>query len=129
MSRADLVQEVNARVNAYPYRTDVDAYGMSDFWERISVAKVGDCEDFALEKRAQLQQAGVPLSDMRLALCWTGANEYHAILIVADPAAGGDWILDNRQPAPFTLDDFRGLGYRGHMLQVPGAHTWEIWST
>jgi predicted transglutaminase-like cysteine proteinase len=66
---------------------------------------------------------------MRLALCTVETGESHAVLLVADPESGGDWILDNRQPAPYTLDEFRGLGYRGDALQVPGRQTWETWKT
>jgi predicted transglutaminase-like cysteine proteinase len=129
VSRAEVIREVNARVNAYPYSFDITLYQRADFWERIGLAKTGDCEDYALEKRAQLSQAGVPLSDMRLALCTVETGEMHAVLLVADPASGGDWILDNRQPTPYTLDEFRGLGYRGDALQVPGRQTWETWKT
>jgi predicted transglutaminase-like cysteine proteinase len=63
MSRADLVQEINARVNTFPYETDMSRFHAPDFWERIADGG-RDCEDFALEKRAQLLQAGVPLSDI-----------------------------------------------------------------
>jgi predicted transglutaminase-like cysteine proteinase len=53
----------------------------------------------------------------------------HAVLLVADPESGGDWILDNRQSSPYTLDEFCGLGYSGVSLQVPGNNTWETWKT
>ena len=125
MSRSALLNEINSRVNAYKYTPDLSLYGASDFWERIGLAKTGDCEDYALEKRAQLSEAGVPLSDIRIALCTTELNELHAVLIVTD--TDGDWILDNRQPAPYTLDDFKGLGYHGTSLQVPGRFMWEEW--
>jgi predicted transglutaminase-like cysteine proteinase len=128
VSRIDLMQEINARVNAYPYTPDLQLYRQPDFWERIGLAKAGDCEDYALEKRAQLSHAGVPLSEMRLALCFTEQDQSHALLIVTDEE-GNDWILDNRQPAPYTLDELRGLGYRGDVLQVPGRQTWETWRT
>jgi predicted transglutaminase-like cysteine proteinase len=128
VSRADLAQEINARVNTFPYETDMARFHAPDFWERI--ANGGrDCEDYALEKRAQLLQAGVPLSDLRIALCTVETGESHAVLLVADPELGGDWILDNRQPSPYTLDEFRGLGYSGVSLQVPGNNTWETWET
>jgi hypothetical protein len=81
------------------------------------LAKAGDCDDFALEKRAQLSEAGVPFTAMRLALCEVETGEPHAVLVVKDEE-GNDWILDNRQPLPYTLDEFRGLGYRGISLQV-----------
>jgi predicted transglutaminase-like cysteine proteinase len=126
-ARADLLARVNSAVNALPYKTDFQIYGQPDFWERISTAGVGDCEDFALEKRARLVEAGVPLADLRLALCFTETGDSHAILIAADPDEGGDWVLDNRQPSILTLDDLRGLGYRGGSLQVPGQFLWAEW--
>jgi predicted transglutaminase-like cysteine proteinase len=38
VSRAELIREVNGRVNAkFPYKTDLEIYGQPDFWERIGL--------------------------------------------------------------------------------------------
>jgi predicted transglutaminase-like cysteine proteinase len=128
-ARADVIREINERVNSYPYTPDIEQFNRPDFWQRIGMTRTGDCEDYALEKRAQLLQAGVPPSDIRIALCTVETGGLHAVLVVADPESGGDWILDNRQRAPYTLDEFRGLGYQGVSLQVPGEFMWKEWRT
>jgi hypothetical protein len=61
-------------------------------------------------------------------LCRVETKEPHAVLLCKDES-GADWILDNRQPTPYTLDEFRGLGYSGVSLQVPGRAMWETWRT
>jgi predicted transglutaminase-like cysteine proteinase len=119
-ARRDLLASVNETVNRFEYKTDMDEWKRPEFWERISTAGVGDCEDFALEKRARL-----PLEDLRLAECLTETNEEHAILLCKD--GENDWALDQRQPGLVTLEDLRQLGYHGDRLQVPGQRAWEDW--
>lgn len=123
LSRRELLERVQAEVNAFAYVGDIEQFGRPDFWERISRAGVGDCEDYALEKRARLLAAGVPAEDLRIACCFTETGEYHAILIARDGAA--DWILDQRLPRIATADELRGLGYRGDRIQAGQA--WERW--
>jgi predicted transglutaminase-like cysteine proteinase len=126
-ARTELLRKINAEVNAYPYETDETVWGKPDFWEKISTMKRGDCEDYVLEKRWQLQEAGVSLDDMRIGIVQTETDECHAVLIVADPAEGGDWVLDQRQPDLVTQDQLHGLGYKGDQLQIPNSWIWERW--
>jgi hypothetical protein len=97
--------------------SDLAHYGVADRW---SVApKSGDCEDFALTKKARLLNAGWPSSALLLALATTGAGEEHAVLIVRTDR--GDFVLDNLR------NDIRrwsaGL-YRWTAIQSPT----DIWS-
>jgi predicted transglutaminase-like cysteine proteinase len=128
MSRARLLEEINERVNQFPYATDLSVWHSPDHWERISMQNRGDCDDYVMEKRWQCLAAGVPMADMRIATCITETGGMHAILIVADPEEKGDWILDNRLPHIGTLDEVRRLGYRGVALQRPGEWLWEGWA-
>ncbi|TGR16684.1 transglutaminase, partial [Mesorhizobium sp. M1C.F.Ca.ET.196.01.1.1] len=47
---------VNTRI---PPRTDMEIYGVEEYWAYPDKG-VGDCEDYALEKRRELMAAGVP---------------------------------------------------------------------
>jgi predicted transglutaminase-like cysteine proteinase len=56
-------------------------------------ASSGDCEDYALAKRAALIKAGFSPSALRLAYVKTRRGEDHAVLIVKSNK--GDLVLDN----------------------------------
>lgn len=125
--RTELIFKVHANVNNYPYVPDMTVWGQREFWERISVMKQGDCEDFVLEKRFQLLELGVPLADIRIGTCFLPDGQGHAVLVVSDPEEGGDWVLDQTQAALLTLADLHGMGYKGNELQIPNSWIWERW--
>lgn len=125
-TRYRLIKHIHERVNTFPYKTDTAQYGVLDFWERISNAASGDCEDFVLEKRAQLLESGVPVQDLRIGLCYHPSGGYHAVLVVKDDN-GGDWISDQTMNFLMSIQDMKQLGYRGDKLQVPGTCEWEGW--
>lgn len=111
---------VNQQINSSTsYRCDVDMYARPDFWE--AAAGQGDCEDFALAKRAKLIAQGADPKHLRLATCWTEAGDYHAVLIVT--TTEGDYVLDNRHQFPMPKQD---LAYRWDKIQE-GA-TWHACS-
>ena len=62
---------VNAAINtAISYRSDALTWNMEERWVlpiRSEGVTYGDCEDFALEKRAALLEAGAPADRMRMA--------------------------------------------------------------
>lgn len=92
-----MVRVVNTFVNhAITYRSDMEIWGVEDYWTlpltKHGVA-YGDCEDYALEKRAMLIAAGVSRRDVRLALVWSAATGHHAVLLVN--VAGERYVLDN----------------------------------
>lgn len=66
--------------------------GPKDVWTLGAAA--GDCEDYALEKRARLLALGLPSSALLLATARTPRRNHHAVLIVRTTA--GDLVLDNR---------------------------------
>ncbi len=53
----------------------------------------GDCEDYVLEKRRQIQALGVPLSNLLITVVRKPDGEGHAILTVRTNK--GDFVLDN----------------------------------
>jgi predicted transglutaminase-like cysteine proteinase len=85
---------VNARVRFVDDRVQ---FGIADRWlapsETLSRGR-GDCEDFALAKRAMLRAAGVPENDLYLVVLKDLSRRAdHAVLVVR--AAGRFLVLDN----------------------------------
>ena len=85
---------VNARVRFVDDRVQ---FGVADRWlapsETLSRGR-GDCEDFALAKRALLRAAGVPEKDLYLVVLKDLSRRAdHAVLVVR--AAGRFLVLDN----------------------------------
>lgn len=113
-----LVNGVNSSVNRrIIYRKDASAFGTNDYWTMPIVAggKYGDCEDFVLEKRRQLIEAGAPASALTIALVVTNTGENHAVLIVGTDK--GDYVLDNLNPWVVAWSE---AGYHWVARQVPG---------
>jgi predicted transglutaminase-like cysteine proteinase len=90
------VREVNKCFNQWPYKTDMNVWGLEDYWAtpREFIEKSGDCEDYAISKYYALRDLGVPADRLRIAAVKdTIRNMGHAVLIVYmnDDA----YILDN----------------------------------
>ena len=85
---------VNARVR---FVDDRIQFGVADRWMAASETLTrgrGDCEDFALAKRAMLRAAGVPEKDLYLVVLKDLSRRAdHAVLVVR--AAGRFLVLDN----------------------------------
>lgn len=99
----EMLDVVNRKVNAYPYRSDRDNWGLEDFWATPFefFRRGGDCEDYAIAKMLTLELAGVHPSLMRLiVLNDLNLRRPHAVLAVVDQ--GELLILDNqiRQVVP-----------------------------
>jgi predicted transglutaminase-like cysteine proteinase len=90
------LKAVNSYFNRWPYRLDVDVYGMSEYWAtpqeflRLS----GDCEDYCITKYYALKLLGVPVERMRIVLLIDNIrNLPHAILAVR--YNDESYVLDN----------------------------------
>lgn len=87
------IDHINRSVNeAVAPRSDLEIYGRDEWWA-YPVNGVGDCEDYALEKRRRLAEAGVSLSNILLTVVRKPDGEGHAVLTVRTDR--GDFILDN----------------------------------
>lgn len=111
-----LLESVNRQVNrALRWRSDQEIYGEAERWAMplsdgagtIDGQIYGDCEDYALEKRAALIRAGLPPEALAIAIVDSYATGHHAVLIVR--LDGADVVLDNETPwilpwteAPYT---------------------------
>lgn len=106
-----LADSINSAVNSSTkYRTDIDLYGVDEFW--VTASGMGDCEDSALAKRKALLDAGASIDDLRLATCWIETGEYHAVLVVSTDE--GEYVLDNRYAHPMPR---QALPYRWDKIQ------------
>lgn len=95
-SPKDQLVAVNSYFNRWPYRLDIDVYGVSDYWAtpgeflRLS----GDCEDYSISKYYALRKLGFPIDDMRIVLLKDNIrNIAHAVLAVK--LNDESYILDN----------------------------------
>ena len=84
---------VNRAVNrAVMPATDMEIFGTLERWEYPRLA--GDCEDYVLEKRRMLVEAGWPASALPITVVRDEVGEGHAVLTVRTDR--GDLVLDNK---------------------------------
>lgn len=90
----ELFKRVNSQVNReIRYMTDMDQYGVLEYWTFEPKSGYGDCEDYALTKFKRLITAGIPRRRMGIAKVWANFNGYregHAVLLIDNK-----WVLDN----------------------------------
>lgn len=96
--------EINRSVNdAVAPRTDMEMWGHDEVWSYPT--SVGDCEDYALEKRRRLMQGGIPAGNLLMTVVRQPNGEGHAVLTVR--TSRGDFILDNLEPRVLAWTDTR----------------------
>lgn len=119
-----LLNRVNQSINqSIRPRDDIDQYGVEEFWtlpltlpsNGTDGTPQGDCEDYALEKRRALIEAGIPAEALFLAVGHSIATGRHAVLMVRTDQ--GDYVLDNM--TPYILP-WAQTGYVWLSRQVPG---------
>jgi len=88
-------------------RTDMEMWGKEEVWSYPD--RYGDCEDYALEKRRELMEKGVPAGDLLLTVVRQRNGDGHAVLTVRTSL--GDYILDNLElrVLAWTDTDYRYL--------------------
>ncbi len=83
-SKDEQIAAVNDYVNALPYITDMDNYGVEDHWATVEdflEHNGGDCEDYALAKYFSLIELGFTPDQMRLVILYDAdKNADHAVL-------------------------------------------------
>lgn len=86
------IVQVNADVNQVVQPlTDSEIFGVEERWEYPSL--VGDCEDYALQKRKLLNEMGYPLGALLMTVGRDADGGGHAVLTVVTDR--GDFVLDN----------------------------------
>ena len=93
--------------------TDLDHWGMVERWS-LPVDGQGDCEDYVLEKRRRLIEAGVPSNALMVGVVLDKDKLGHAILIAR--TSRGDLVLDNQEN---RILEWRQTGYTFIKRQDP----------
>src|ERR1700676_5468162 len=86
--------------------TDMDHWGVVERWNYPDDG-YGDCEDYALQKRKMLMQAGWPREALLMTVVRDQHGDGHAILTVKTDK--GEYILDNQNDEILLWSD---TGYR-----------------
>lgn len=105
-----LLDRVNREING-SMRPQPES-GTTDVW-KIGGSS-GDCEDYALTKRAALLRKGFPTSALLMTTVITGRGESHAVLMVRTDR--GDFVLDNLNQ---IVKPWNSTGYRFLTMQSP----------
>lgn len=113
------LHQINLSVNkAVKPMSDEELYGRPEYWTYPTNA--GDCEDYLLQKKRLLQEAGLPDNALRITVALDENGQGHAVLTVT--TEGGDYILDNRR------DDIRLWNETGYtFLKRQSAHNPKHW--
>jgi predicted transglutaminase-like cysteine proteinase len=100
------INAVNKGVNRAIWpEDDSKHYQRAEYWT-IPTDGYGDCEDYALAKRAQLVAHGYAQSALRIAVVMTPREQRHAVLVVSTDK--GDYVLDNLTD---QIQPWRDKGY------------------
>lgn len=122
LSLKEKLKQVNDLFNRMPYRTDMEVWGVEDYWEtpREFIHKSGDCEDYAITKYYALRDLGLPASDLRIVILQdTIRNLAHAVLVVYGD--GTAYVLDNVSNVIMTHDR---LGHYKPQYSVNEEYRW-----
>jgi predicted transglutaminase-like cysteine proteinase len=112
------LNRINDAVNrAIAPQDDMTTYGQADYWATPleDGRKVGDCEDYVLEKQRALIGAGLPREALSIATVTTNWGEAHAVLLVTTQQ--GEFVLDNLSRQIVAWSD---APYRWNKRQSPG---------
>jgi predicted transglutaminase-like cysteine proteinase len=90
----------SVNTNVLP-RTDMEMWGKEEVWSYPG--RYGDCEDYALEKRRELMQKGIPAGDLLMTVVRQPNGDGHAVLTVHTSL--GDYVLDNLEPRVLAWTD------------------------
>ena len=118
-----IAEKINTDVNSsLKYCSDKEHYNKPEMWTIPTDGK-GDCEDFALAKRARLIEMGWPADDIFLCTCFLPSGQGHVVLYVVTNKGG--YILDNIEQYPRKPE---ALGYIWEKIQVGDKwHVLEGW--
>ncbi len=95
----DELQGFNMLWNKVPYYSDVEHWGVEDYWatpvETMS-SNGGDCEDYSIAKYFSLRELGVPAQNLRITYVRSLKLNMPHMVLAYYPAPDADpYILDN----------------------------------
>jgi predicted transglutaminase-like cysteine proteinase len=101
------LQRINLWVNTHVKpMTDMEHWGVVERWNYPDDG-YGDCEDYALQKRKMLMQAGWPREALLMTVVRDQHGDGHAVLTVKTDK--GEYVLDNQNDEIVLWSD---TGYR-----------------
>jgi predicted transglutaminase-like cysteine proteinase len=119
VENSDLLMLVNHRVNMSIAPT-AKRYGpnLRDGW--TIAPEMGDCNDYAVTKRHDLVESGLPSRALRLSVVKTAAGIGHLVLVVA--TTKGDLVMDDltEEILPWRSTDY-------HWLKIQSATDPKFW--
>lgn len=149
VSERDKLDLANDFFNQVPYVSDIDHWGIKDYWAtpvEMLASNGGDCEDFAIGKYFTLIGMGVPMERLRITyvreLKFDPIDQAHMVLAYYATPDADPLILDNVDKAIWPgseRDDlvpiysFNGGGLwlakeRGAGRKVGGADRINLWN-
>ena len=116
---SDLLRRVNHSVNMLIAPT-LKNYGpeLGDGWTIAPV--MGDCNDYAVTKRHELLESGLPAKALRLSVVKTSSGIGHLVLVVV--TTKGDVVMDNLTEA---IRPWQSTNY--HWLKIQSANDARFW--
>jgi len=116
---SELLKRVNHRVNMY-INPRPKSYG-PNLGEGWTIApEMGDCNDYAVTKRHELLENGLPSKALRLAVVKTASGIGHLVLVVV--TTKGDIVMDDltEEIRPWQSTDY-------HWLNIQSASDPKFW--
>ncbi len=125
------LRQVNGFFNQVPYFSDMQHWGMDDYWATPSETLGsfgGDCEDYSIGKYLSLKEVGVPIEKLRITYVRAlRLNESHMVLAYYPTPDADPLILDNLNgtilPASQRTDLEPVYGFNDDDLWLQGGPT------
>lgn len=120
-SQFEIVKSINSKVNRKISPVEDKAlYNVNEYWALPERGK-GDCEDYALQKKYELINAGISPDRLFISIVLDG-KKAHAILIFR--GGDGDYVLDNMTSRILPWNEMK---YVPIMMQNPSdLKAWAI---
>ncbi len=119
------LQPVNGFFNQVPYFSDLEHWGVEDYWAtpvEMLASFGGDCEDYAIGKYFSLKEIGVPISRLRITYVRTvNLNVSHMVLAYYKTPDAEPLILDN------LVGDIRPASQRTDLVPVYSFNDDDLW--
>jgi predicted transglutaminase-like cysteine proteinase len=116
---SELLKRVNRNVNM-SIAPRLKSYGTNLEDEWTIAPDRGDCNDYAVTKRHELLESGLPSKALRLSVVTTAAGIGHLVLVVA--TTRGDLVMDNLTEA---IRPWQSTNY--HWLKIQSAADARFW--
>jgi len=93
LPRDKQIDFVNKFFNQWPYKQDIELYGLSEYWAtpREFMSHSGDCEDYSITKYFALRALGFDKEELRIVILMDEIrNIGHSVLTIKE---GGDFLV------------------------------------